>query len=229
MEPRRSPVAGEEMNSDVARAKSGLYVRAAPGLRLRDKKTERLARRVRDSMPWIQPADWPAVRTWAELEVLSVNCFAILRAAGPVNKAMEPRKLLDDYRRLRMSQHTIASSLGMTPASRMQIKATSRDVPLDLVGQLASMSEAENAVEVPSEPSELSPHDVAKTPAERPPRVGKWNVRMPDGRYRPKDAPVEPQDDLVSALAKAASDEESAPDESAEPAVTIVDDDANLF
>jgi hypothetical protein len=34
------------------RASTGLYVRAKPGLKLRDKKVERLARKMRAMMPW---------------------------------------------------------------------------------------------------------------------------------------------------------------------------------
>jgi hypothetical protein len=222
------------MTPATKRARSGLYVKANDGLILRDKKCERLARKVRAALPWLTEADHPAVRTWSEFEILARNCYAILRYASPTNKQGEPRKLLDDYRRLRMSQHTIASSLGMTPASRMAIRQTSRDVPLDLVAQLAQASEMENATEVPSESSSEP----------TPPRGGKWNAREPDGRFKPapswRDAKVPesgnfkreesaPDDDLVSALANTPSTIDETTIEPATDAGTIIVDDESLF
>ena len=51
------------------RAQTGLYVRASKGLKLRDRKTQLLARKVRSVLTWLEPSDFPAVRAWAELEV----------------------------------------------------------------------------------------------------------------------------------------------------------------
>jgi hypothetical protein len=67
------------------RGYTGLYVKAFKGLRLRDKKTERLARRVRRTLYWLEPSDYPAVRVWAEIEVLATQVFAVLRAGSVVN------------------------------------------------------------------------------------------------------------------------------------------------
>lgn len=120
------------------RASTGLYVRAAPGLKLRDKKVERLARKVRTVMPWLEPADWPIVRAWAEFEYLAGQVYAALRSYGAVNPHGEARRLLDDYRKLRLAQAIFARELGMTPASRMAIKAISGRAPLDLAAAMAN-------------------------------------------------------------------------------------------
>jgi len=117
-------------------ASTGLYVRASAGLRLRDKKVERLARKVRDALPWLEPADFPAVRTWAEMEYLAGQVYAALRAGSVINVKGEARRLLHDYRQMRIAQASIAASLGMTPASRMALKATGTRTAFDLPSEM---------------------------------------------------------------------------------------------
>jgi hypothetical protein len=124
-------------------ASTGLYVRAAAGFRLRDKKVERLARKVRASLPWLEPSDFPAVRAWAEFEYLCGQVYAVLRAASVVNGAGEAKRLLDDYRKLRLAQATIANSLGMTPASRMALKTSGTRAAFDLPSAMSAAEEAE--------------------------------------------------------------------------------------
>lgn len=82
-------------------------------------------RRVRETMPRLQPTDYTAVRGWAKLEILATQAFAILRYATVTNQEGEPRRLLGEYRLLRHTQNGIAASLGMTLASRRH----SRDRP----------------------------------------------------------------------------------------------------
>ncbi|WP_333647419.1 hypothetical protein [Candidatus Binatus sp.] len=130
-------------------ASTGLYVRASAGYRLRDKKVERLARKVRDALPWLEPADFPAVRTWAEMEYLAGQVYAALRAGSVINVKGEARRLLHDYRQMRIAQASIAASLGMTPASRMALKATGTrtafDLPLEMLKNVAEIGESRAA------------------------------------------------------------------------------------
>lgn len=120
------------------RASTGLYVKAAPGLKLRDRKVTRLAVKVRAIMPWLEPVDGPTVRVWCELEYLAGQVYAALRSYGAVNPHGEARRLIDDYRKLRLAQAVFARELGMTPASRMAIKAISGRAPLDLAAAMAN-------------------------------------------------------------------------------------------
>jgi hypothetical protein len=122
--------------------KHGLYVRALPGLKLRDKRVERLARKVRAVCTWLEPSDFPAVRTWCELEYLSGQVYATLRSVGVMNQQLEPRKLLSEYRQLRATQIVLSRELGLTPAARMMIKATGANAPFDLPAEMiASVNE----------------------------------------------------------------------------------------
>lgn len=125
------------------RASTGLYVRAQPGLKLRDKKVERLARKMRGVMPWLESSDMPAARAWAELEYLAGQVYAALRGFGVLNREGEARRLLDDYRKLRQTQVVLARELGMTPAARMAIKANGTKAALDLAAAMAKAEDAE--------------------------------------------------------------------------------------
>lgn len=102
----------------LAPVKSGLYVRATSGTRLRDRKVGRLVQKLREAMPWLEPADEPAVRAWAQLEVLGALVFQELRTNGVTNGQGEPRRLLAEFRQLRTAQLGYTRELGLTPAAR---------------------------------------------------------------------------------------------------------------
>jgi hypothetical protein len=114
------------------RAKTGIYVKAAPGLKLRDRKVTRLAMRVRTALPWLTSADAPCLRAWCEFEFLAGQIYAALRALGVLNKAQEARRLLDDYRKLRLAQVVLARELGLTPRARQELKVGSDGMAFDL-------------------------------------------------------------------------------------------------
>jgi hypothetical protein len=124
-------------------AHTGLYVKAANGVRLRDRKVQRLVRKMQSVTPWLEEADVPACRGWAELEILSSTVFAELKRGGVLNKDGEERRLLNDYRGLRQTQLSYERELGMTPAARLAIKADGTRAALDLVAAMNS-SEVKN-------------------------------------------------------------------------------------
>jgi hypothetical protein len=135
------------------RASTGLYVRARPGLKLRDKKVERLARKMRAVMPWLEPCDLPACRAWAEMEYLCGQVYAVLASSGVFTPSGEEhpkimtRRLLNDYRMLRQTQATFANALGMTPAARMAIRASGTRAAFDLASAMARPDDEPEEVE----------------------------------------------------------------------------------
>lgn len=100
----------------------GVYIKTPKALRLRAQKVARLTRRMELVMPWLDPADKPATRAWAELEILGAYAFAELIQNGITNKEGEPRKLLEHFRQIRLAQLAYERELGMTPASRMNLR-----------------------------------------------------------------------------------------------------------
>jgi hypothetical protein len=145
-------------------AKTGLYVRAQVGLRLRDKKVERLARKMRQTMPWLQPSDWPVCRAWAEMEFLAGQVYAALRGFGVLNNQGEVRRLFHDYRAMRQTQAVLSNQLGMTPLARASLKASTDSAAFDLAEPVTSravaISEARNA------PPEAPDDEVAEVVAD---------------------------------------------------------------
>src|ERR1700674_4971992 len=87
-----------------SRASTGLYVRSPNGLKLRSRKVQRLVQHLRKVLPWLEPADTPAARGWAELEILSASVFAELVTGGVLTPARDAVRLLHDYRMLKLAQ-----------------------------------------------------------------------------------------------------------------------------
>lgn len=122
----------------VTVVRSGLYVRSPNGVRLRDRSVQRLVRKMQKLMPWLQPSDYPAMRAFAELEILSATVFAELKRGGVLNKDGEGRRLLNDYRQLRLAQLAHQRELGMTPSSRVALAAS--PTPDDLAALFAKQA-----------------------------------------------------------------------------------------
>jgi hypothetical protein len=54
-----------------------------------------------------------------------------------VKAPTDKHRLLDDYRKLRQTQAVFARELGITPAARMTIKASSKDSAFDIPAGIA--------------------------------------------------------------------------------------------
>ena len=106
--------------------KTGLYVRATNGLKLRDRRVRRLVRRMFGAMRWLEPSDRPACHAWAELEVLATRVYAELRDQGLLNARGEARRLLHDYRQLRQAQATLSAE--HCPKSGLSVLSWRRSV-----------------------------------------------------------------------------------------------------
>jgi hypothetical protein len=124
---------------------TGLYVRAHEGIRLRDKKVDRLARKLRAHAPWIADSDMPSARAWCEMEYLCGIAYAALMKHGVLDKNHNARRLYHDYRLMRQTQAVLGSQLGLTPTARMAIRASGTNEAIDLALQCAVDRQAEEA------------------------------------------------------------------------------------
>src|SRR5690242_20687525 len=100
------------------RLRTGFYVRSKNGLKLRDRKVQALVRRMRNSLPYLEDSDLPVCRVFAQFEILGDQLYAQLRDRGIFNAEGEPRRVLDELRKLRSTQLQYAQQLGLTPAAR---------------------------------------------------------------------------------------------------------------
>jgi hypothetical protein len=104
---------------------------------------------MRKEMPWLTPADTPAMKGWAELEILSATVFAWLTRLNVINGQGEPRRLLSEHRALKLAQLAYERELGMTPLARATLKLnTTRaafDLPLELLKSVEDIGESRAA------------------------------------------------------------------------------------
>ena len=96
--------------------KGGLYSPQV-GPKLRSRRVRRMVSRMYQVMPWLQETDKPAVRSWAELELIGAMVFGQLATDGVTN-GNGSKRLLTDWRLLKLAQLAYERDLGMTPASR---------------------------------------------------------------------------------------------------------------
>lgn len=120
-------------------------------LQLREQRIKRLVFAVKRRMPWLEPADKPAVRAWAELEQIGSAIYLELINNGIMGPDGKPRNdMLNHLRMYRTAQLAYENALGMTPAGRMSIKANGTSVALDLAGACAVEDGAEPEASEPA-------------------------------------------------------------------------------
>ena len=118
------------------RSRTGVYERSDSALRVRAQRVRRLVSAMRREMPWLTRADGPAMKGWAELEVLSATVFAWLLKLNVLNSTGEPRKLMDQHRQMKLAQLAFERELGMTPLSRSTLMLNSTHAALDLAAEM---------------------------------------------------------------------------------------------
>jgi hypothetical protein len=124
--------------SNRMRRATGLYIRSPKGLARRAALAQVIVLRMRKRMDWLQDSDLPVARQWADLEVLRNAIVSVLEQDGVTNNTGVPHRLLTELRWITNSQLFYSRDLGMTPAARAAIKASSTSAALDLVGALSA-------------------------------------------------------------------------------------------
>src|SRR5689334_10224076 len=161
----------------------GVYLRDDDrALEVQANDVKRLMRKAVDTFAWLRDENLPTLRKWAELEVIRRAAFAGIVRSGALSEDQEKRelsvkRLVDDHRKLTMSQLVLERELLMTPASRGQLR--DGEPPIDLVAMMAQAASA-----APAESGEPEPEPpVEDPPDEQPPR---------EDPVPPKESPTEP-------------------------------------
>jgi hypothetical protein len=127
-----------------ARVQSGAYAKKTAS-QVRASKIRRTIEYLRKVCPWLQQSDLPALRMYAELEIIGVQLFAALVDADGTFKVTSTgddgqviaKRLIDDHRKNRLAANALANALGLTPLARRQIKSKAADDAVDIVGEMA--------------------------------------------------------------------------------------------
>jgi hypothetical protein len=138
---------GDEMTTPAVQ--HGYYSRSPSALEIRARKVSRLMRKLRVIAPWIEPSDEPVAKAYCELEIISASIFAALTKLGPLNGKADARQLVDVHRKLRLTALAYARELGLSPASRMAIKANGTrsafDLPAEMLKNVTDIGESRAA------------------------------------------------------------------------------------
>jgi hypothetical protein len=126
--------------------KHGGYIRSPSALVLRSRKVARLVRRMRAAMPWLEDADVPACRSWAELEIIGASLFTgIMKAGATIGSKKDgdvgARRLVEDHRKNQLAKLALERELGMTPLARSTLKVNRDNSALDLAAQCATIGD----------------------------------------------------------------------------------------
>ncbi|MBV8847377.1 MAG: hypothetical protein JO307_31595, partial [Bryobacterales bacterium] len=113
---------------------SGLYTQPKNPNRIKLPQVRKLMNKACVVMPWIRGEHLPTLRKWCEMELIRLAAFSAITQDGILSvdrktKDIGARRLVDDYRKLAMSQMVIERELLMTPASRAQLREGEQ--PLD--------------------------------------------------------------------------------------------------
>ena len=137
---------GKPGRTPARQGQTGLYAKSDSALRIRAERVRRIVANMSKVCPWLTAADTPAMRGWAELEVLSATVFAWLLKLNVLNGQGEPRKLLDQHRQMKLAQLSYETALGLTPLSRAQLKLnTTRaafDLPAEMIANVNEVGES---------------------------------------------------------------------------------------
>ena len=82
--PKRDLTKAEVRQRQLANITHGGFVKAPAGLRQRDGRVRRALAHLRKLAPWLKPSDLPVARSYCEVEILTKDMFADIRANGRV-------------------------------------------------------------------------------------------------------------------------------------------------
>jgi hypothetical protein len=147
-----------KLNRATAPVKHGAYAKSPNALRVSRRAIQRLMRQVYAALPHLTPADKPAVRGWCELEVIAARLFAAIGDGGAVRIAsgdIFARRVVDDFRKVKLAQLSYAIQLGLTPVARATVRASSKgESDFDLVAAMASAAPEPAEPEAAGDPLE---------------------------------------------------------------------------
>jgi hypothetical protein len=100
--------------------------------------------KLREVCPWVQDSDGIIARRFCELEVILGQVYGAIREKGAFKADGEVRGLVDAHRRLTQTQAMLASQLGLTPAARIAMQASSRGLDVDIEAALGRMEKVKS-------------------------------------------------------------------------------------
>jgi hypothetical protein len=133
---------------ESAGRKIALYSRSPKGLRVRENRSYRLARRLIQLFPFLEKPDFYLMKSFAQVTILIDECYVLIKQEGIRRKNGDPHRFLPELRNLYRVQGDLASRLGLTPRDRAVMKANLTDSALDLA-ELRKGADDADAADLP--------------------------------------------------------------------------------
>jgi hypothetical protein len=102
----------------------------------RDQAVRRALRRKFEECHWLQPFDRETVEQWATARRRRLEIEQILRVEGIRLPDGTPHPLLSEARHWDARETALSDRLGFNPKARLEIRASGKRAPLDLVGAM---------------------------------------------------------------------------------------------
>ncbi len=102
-------------------------------------------RDVKLAAPWLEIADLPLIKRFAELQVIIGRLYFEIHLNGAFDNKRQPRFVLDTYRRMILAQAAIARELGLSPLARKQLSLAAQGD--DLAAAMAKRVGNDNAAD----------------------------------------------------------------------------------
>ena len=129
-----------------------LYSQSPKGIKVRDIRSIRLARRLILAFPWLEKPDFALVKTYAQVAILTDECYALIRQQGIVRKDGSPHRFLAEFRNLARTSADLAGRLGLSPRDRALMKSLNTTGALERIDvkRINELIEARNRTKVPT-------------------------------------------------------------------------------
>jgi hypothetical protein len=114
------------------------YTKAPKGLRIRDERVRRQARRTLAAYPHLLELDRDVVRAKCQVSILREELYMKIRTEGVVRPDGQPHALLSEFRGLVKVEADLAGRLGMTPRDRAMMR--NQQGPNDLISRMAALA-----------------------------------------------------------------------------------------
>jgi hypothetical protein len=116
---------------------------------------------MRAAMPWLEDADVPACRSWAELEIIGASLFTgIMKEGATIGSKKDAdvgaRRLVEDHRKNQLAKLALERELGMTPLARSTLKVNRDNSALDLAAQCAAIGDEADGATSSKRPEAVS-------------------------------------------------------------------------
>lgn len=124
---------------------------------IRKRRIGHLMRHLLSIAAWLQPTDYATARGYCECQVVAAELFAKIVALGVEKNDGEVRAIVDAWRRVKQTELSYATSLGLSVKARAELRGAGRDIPAEPID--VSPAARERVLAITAEPKDAEEAD----------------------------------------------------------------------